>query len=93
MMRGLRLRARMQYCQIRHWWPLERAANRPVATQEQVLRRLLDRNPDTRFGTEHAFAGIRGVSGYREQVPVQRYETLVPYIEDQRRTGAALGNR
>lgn len=89
MMRGLRLRARMQYCQIRHWWPLERAANRPVATQEQVLRRLLDRNRDTRFGTEHAFAGIRGVSGYREQVPVQRYETLVPYIEDQRRTGAA----
>ncbi len=88
-MRGLRLRARMQYCKVRHWWPLAHAASRPDVAQQAVLRRLLARNHDTRFGTEHGFAGIRAASAYREQVPVQSYETLHPYIEDQRCNSAA----
>lgn len=87
-MRGPGLQARMQYCRIRHWWPVKHAAGRPAAAQENVLRLLLHKNRDTRFGAEHAFSRLRRPAAYREQVPVQRYETLAPYIEDQRRTGA-----
>ena len=40
-------------------------------------------------GLEHGFAGVRTVEQYRQHVPVQEYDTLRPYIERQRSTGAA----
>jgi len=49
----------------------------------------LNANRTTEFGLEHAFAGIRTSEQYRQHVPVQEYDTLRPYIERQRTTGAA----
>ncbi|MCH7747397.1 MAG: GH3 auxin-responsive promoter family protein [Acidobacteria bacterium] len=51
------------------------------------MLRLLRRNRDTRFGREHGFAAIRSYADFAAAVPVQTYETLRPYIEDQERTG------
>ena len=53
-----------------------------------VLRRLLAANQRTRFGIEHGFADIRTAAQFRERVPVQEYEMLRPYVDEQRRTGA-----
>jgi hypothetical protein len=62
-------------------------ARRPGEAQRDVLARLLHRNRDTRFGVKHRFSDIADPSRFRVQVPVQDYETLRPYIDEQRRTG------
>ena len=51
------------------------------------MLRLLHRNRDTQFGREHTFATIKSYTEFAKAVPVQSYETLRPYIEDQERTG------
>ena len=86
-MRGLALRAGM-FLSGRLWRQVERAADRPDVAQRRVLARLLGANRGTRFGVEHGFAGIRDPAAFRASVPVQTYETLRPYIDEQRRTGA-----
>lgn len=86
-MRGLALRAGM-LLSGRLWRQVERAADRPDVAQRRVLARLLSANRATRFGVEHGFAGIRDPAAFRASVPVQTYETLRPYIDEQRRTGA-----
>jgi hypothetical protein len=70
-----------------HWSRVERLAADPDAAQHDVLMRLLEANRNTRFGTKHGFAAIRDVRDFRARVPVQDYETLRPYIDDQRRAG------
>jgi len=87
-MRNVLLRVGMQFYRERHWRPMERAADRPGHAQRETLRRLLLANRDTHFGTTHGFADIAGPSQFRERVPVQDYEMLRPFIEEQRRTGA-----
>jgi hypothetical protein len=79
--------SRMQLLPWTHWKPFVNAARDPAGTQHEVLRRLLSRNRDTRFGREHAFAEIKSYADFAAAVPVQTYETLRPYIEDQERTG------
>lgn len=46
----------------------------PVATQERVLMRLLQRASTTRFGRDHGFQSIRSVQDYRSAVPARTYE-------------------
>jgi hypothetical protein len=87
-MNDLSLRAGMELHRIRYWRPLERMAHQPEVTQQLLLRSLLSANRHTRFGIEHRFDGITNASEYRDRVPVQDYEGLRPYIDDQRRTGA-----
>ena len=52
-----------------------------------MLARLVGANRDTRFGREHGFADIRDHHAFQARVPVQDYETLRPYIDEQRETG------
>jgi len=78
----------MAYSRFRYWRPFERLARRPEAAQSAVLTRLLAATRDTRFGIEHGFSDIRGHASFQDRVPIQDYETLRPYIDDQRSTGA-----
>ena len=84
--------ARMQLLRWTHWKPFVNAATHPGDAQARLLLRVLHRNRDTRFGREHGFAGIRSYAEFAEAVPVQSYETLRPYIEDQERTGNPVLN-
>jgi hypothetical protein len=86
-MQALVRRAAMQVYRQRYWRPLARHAARPDIAQTDVLRSIVSANRDTTFGSEHGFGGIDNVHVFRERVPVQQYETLRPYIEQQRRTG------
>ena len=43
--------------------------------------------PKTRFGREHSFRTIRSYEEFAEGVPIQTYETLRPYIEEQEQHG------
>lgn len=87
-MRGILLSTGMLLYRARYWWPVERMARRPEVTQLDVLLKVLSANRGTRFGIEHGFDGIRDARGFQEHVPVQTYDTLSPYIDEQRRTGA-----
>ena len=87
-MPGLAFRAAMQAQGARYWWPVRRYVERPDEAQAQVLRDILKANRDTQFGAEHRFAEIQSAEQYRQRVPAQDYETLRPYVERQRCTGA-----
>lgn len=55
--------------------------NDPVLVQQQVLKQLLKRGKDTAWGKEHGYSSITGYDQFRNNVPVQSYEDLVPYVE------------
>lgn len=57
------------------------ALYRPRAAQERVLRDLLARNAETRFGRDHGFDRIDSVERYRVHVPLRDYEGLASWIE------------
>jgi hypothetical protein len=83
------LRAGMALYYSRYWRSIEPLTSQPAAAQQEVLRRLVVANRSTRFGIEHGFADIRDHARFLKQVPVQDYEMLRPYIDDQRCTGVA----
>jgi hypothetical protein len=72
----------------RAWTRVERVAASPQAVQREVLARLLAANRDTRFVRDHRLDGVAAPADFRSRVDVQTYETLQPYIDEQRRTGA-----
>src|SRR5437870_5332990 len=86
-MAGMLFRAAMRVSELREWRPFARLCERPDEAQRAVLASLLRANRETRFGVAHGFAQIADVSRYQDQVPVQDYETLRPYIDEQRHTG------
>ncbi|HIN70388.1 MAG TPA: GH3 auxin-responsive promoter family protein, partial [Acidobacteria bacterium] len=77
----------MQLFRWTHWRPFVQATKQPVEVQTRLLRRLVHRNCDTRFGREHGFSTINSYADFAAAVPIQTYETLRSYIEDQERTG------
>lgn len=74
----------------RAWRPMLRATRNPEATQRAVLRAIVARNDDSRFGKMHGFSSITDPTQFRDQVPVQQYDDLQPYIEAQMTGEAAL---
>ena len=82
-------RAGMTAYAARYWLPVVRHAARPERAQADALRRILTANRTTEFGHAHRFADLRTPREFREQVPVQEYETLRGYIERQRCSGVA----
>lgn len=80
--------AGMLFYKHRHWQPMERLTQQPATAQMDVLQRLLRQNRDTQFGKKYRFSEIRHYAEFQQNIPVQTYETLRPYIEEQRLTGA-----
>lgn len=83
------LRAGMTFYGGREWRRVERMAQSPATSQQHVLTKLLFTNRDTRFGAAHGFADIRDAARFRDRVAVQDYESLRPFIEEQRLTGVS----
>jgi sterol desaturase/sphingolipid hydroxylase (fatty acid hydroxylase superfamily) len=86
--RWLRGAVRAHFAWIRQtaWRALRRAARRPADEQWRVLQRILRQGKQTRFGVAHGFSAMQSVVEYRAQVPIQDYESLRPYIEQQAAT-------
>ena len=79
--------ARMQALRWTHWRPFVNDARHPRETQQRVLLDIVRRNGNTRFGREHGFDKITCYKDFAVAVPVQDYESLRPYLEEQERTG------
>jgi len=50
-------------------------------TQQQVLKRLLALNAQSRFSRERRLASVRNVAEFRRRLPITDYEYFRPYIE------------
>lgn len=87
-MTDLLLRAGMIAAAVRHWQPVRRMAARPRLAQQTALVGIVRANRDTRFGREHRFDEIADIPAFQQRVPVQEYEGLRTYIDEQRSTGA-----
>ncbi len=70
--------------------PLKRSAKIPARHQQKVLLRILSKNKETAFGKRHHFGTINTYQKFKESVPVQSYEDLRPYIEEQEKNRGAL---
>jgi hypothetical protein len=50
-------------------------------TQLDLLRSILKKHEHTQFGTDHHFNRIVTYDNYRNEVPLQDYDSLYPYME------------
>jgi len=72
---------------IASWWFGKRLSDlrlfikNPVNTQEEQLHLLLESAARTRFGKRYGFDRIKDIESYKRAVPLQTYESLLPYIE------------
>jgi phospholipid N-methyltransferase len=48
----------------------------PARVQQHVLRGLIRRARDTRFGSDHRFGQVRSISDFQDAVPIRTYEAL-----------------
>ena len=64
----------------RHARRLRRALADPETTQGALLRALVERNAETRFGLTHGFAAIRSLEDFRERVPIQPPDALAEWV-------------
>lgn len=62
--------------QTRKW------ASNPVATQQMVLRKLIAKAKNTRFGIDHHFDRIKTHADFTANVPIRDYEDLKPYVDE-----------
>src|SRR5690606_12670097 len=53
----------------------------PHEVQEELWRKLIQAGEQTEFGRKHGFGSIRSYEQYRNQVPIQTYENIFPYID------------
>jgi len=72
------------------WKPLINAAHQPRQVQLSVLREIVSKNAQTRFGKEHSYSEIKSYEDFIRQVPIQTYETLRQYIKSQEKGEAGL---
>ena len=56
-------------------------AQNPIATQEKVLKMLLQKAKKTAFGQDHGFTQIENYEDFAKQVPIRDYEGLRPYVD------------
>ncbi|MRX69731.1 GH3 auxin-responsive promoter [Flavobacterium resistens] len=67
--------ARKIYNQTQAW------SNKPVATQLEVFKTLIQNAKETEFGKDHDFGNIKTIEDFQKNVPIRDYEDLKVYIE------------
>lgn len=65
------------------WNPFLRQTRAPQTVQDELLLKIINSNQGSRFGKEHKFKSLRSYGDFRKALPVQTYEDLRPYIEEQ----------
>jgi hypothetical protein len=65
---------------FRHW-RIEQWINNPIDAQREVLQDLVTHGQYTDFGRKHGFKELFSIRKFKEQVPIQEYNELKPFIE------------
>lgn len=53
----------------------------PIEVQNEVFEKLIGMGKTTEFGKDHNFSQMKAQAHFREQVPLQTYEDVKPYIK------------
>ena len=56
-------------------------ANNPIKTQENVFKELISVASGTQFGKDHDFVSINSHEDFVKRVPIRDYEALRPYVD------------
>jgi len=80
----------MFWFSVKYRHNLRSAFDDPATVQARVLAKILAGNAETTFGKKHNFSSISNIAEYRENVPVQSFDKLNPYIEQQMSGETAL---
>ena len=75
------------------WNPLSKTMFTPRETQLQVLNEIISRNSKTKFGRDHHYSNIKTYEEFEQEVPIQTYESLRPYIEKQEKGESGLTDK
>lgn len=59
---------------------LRREEQSPIAYQNKILKQLIARAKDTRFGNDHDFKSIKSYEDFKTRVPLLKYTDLEKYI-------------
>ncbi|MES2372003.1 MAG: GH3 auxin-responsive promoter family protein [Bacteroidota bacterium] len=65
---------------FRHW-RIEQWINNPIDAQREVLQDLVTHGQYTDFGRKHGFKELFSIRKFKEQVPIQEYNELKPFID------------
>ena len=77
----------MRYIRYQYWRPLLKATHDPRKAQIKVLGEIINDNHLTRYGWNHNFNSINDYADFTRYVPVNDYESLRPYIQEQEKSG------
>ncbi|WP_127845965.1 GH3 auxin-responsive promoter family protein [Psychroflexus aestuariivivens] len=72
---GAKIFAKIKKYQIDKW------AEKPLQTQQKVFENLIKKGKKTHYGKDFNFENITDFKSFSEQLPIQDYESLKPYIE------------
>ena len=71
----------------KHYVPFVELTKNPKDHQWNLLKNILHRNKDTHFGRKHKFASIHSYKDFLNAIPINEYEDLRSYINQQEQTG------
>jgi hypothetical protein len=60
---------------------VDKWANNPIETQQEVFEELISEGAQTAFGNDHDFVSINNYEDFIKRVPIRDYEGLKPYVE------------
>ena len=71
----------------KYYIPFIKLTKNPEKNQWDLLKYILDLNKDTHFGRNHEFKSINSYKDFKNAVPINEYEDLRSYINQQEKTG------
>ena len=81
------LRVRMMWIRNKYYVPFVELTKNPKINQWNLLKNILHQNKDTHFGSKHKFTSIHSYKDFQNAIPINEYEDLRSYINQQEQTG------
>ncbi|MDE2641151.1 MAG: GH3 auxin-responsive promoter family protein [Verrucomicrobiota bacterium] len=77
----------MMWIRKKYYIPFINLTKDPEKNQWDLLKYILNLNKDTHFGRNHKFISIHSYKDFKNAVPINEYEDLRSYINQQEKTG------
>ena len=77
----------MMWIRKKYYIPFINLTKDPEKNQWNLLKYILNLNKDTHFGRNHKFISIHSYKDFKNSVPINEYEDLRSYINQQEQTG------
>ena len=61
---------------------IQKTHSKAIKIQDDILRRLVKKAVNTKFGRDHEFTNISNYEDFKKKVPIRDYESIKHYIKD-----------